>query len=386
MGAGTGAGTKRGRGARVLARQGMGAREDGGMRDVAARRIASDDLEHILEGTRPLWEEMRGERLFVTGGTGFFGCWMMESFCHINQALGLGAAATILTRDPAAFRRKLPHVASDTAITLLAGDVRSFVFPAGRFRFILHAATEASARQSAEAPLEMLTTILKGTERTLEFAAACGARKFLLTSSGAVYGRQPSGLTHVPETYEGAPDPLDPASVYAEGKRASELMCALYQKVARAEAGEGGGLECKIARCWAFCGAHLPLDAHFAIGNFIGDVLAGRSIQIGGDGTPRRSYLYASDLAVWLWTILFQAPALAPFNVGSANDVSILELARTVASTLGAEGAIHVAKQPIPGAEVSRYVPSVERARMLGLGEAVGLREAIQKTAEWYRQ
>jgi dTDP-glucose 4,6-dehydratase len=340
------------------------------------------DLDLVLANTRELWEEMRGQRVFITGGTGFFGCWLVESFCHANRALGLGGRATVLTRDPAKFALKCPHLASDPAVTLHAGDVRSFEFPAGEFRFVIHAATEASARQAAEEPLEMLSTILAGTERTLKFAAQCGAGKFLLTSSGAVVGRQPAKLTHVPESYDGAPDPLNAASVYAEGKRASELMCAVHQKAAEAK---GVEFEAKIARCWAFCGPHLPLDAHFAIGNFIGDVLAGRPISIAGDGTPRRSYLYAADLATWLWTILFRAPSLLAINVGSARDVSIRELAEIVAATLAPKTEIRVAKQAVPGAVPERYVPSVERAEMvLGLRETVGLEEAIRRTAAWH--
>jgi len=340
------------------------------------------DLDLVLANTRELGEEMRGQRVFITGGTGFFGCWLVESFCHANRALGLGGRATVLTRDPAKFALKCPHLASDPAVTLHAGDVRSFEFPAGEFRFVIHAATEASARQAAEEPLEMLSTILAGTERTLKFAAQCGAGKFLLTSSGAVVGRQPAKLTHVPESYDGAPDPLNAASVYAEGKRASELMCAVHQKAAEAK---GVEFEAKIARCWAFCGPHLPLDAHFAIGNFIGDVLAGRPISIAGDGTPRRSYLYAADLATWLWTILFRAPSLLAINVGSARDVSIRELAEIVAATLAPKTEIRVAKQAVPGAVPERYVPSVERAEMvLGLRETVGLEEAIRRTAAWH--
>jgi nucleoside-diphosphate-sugar epimerase len=325
---------------------------------------------------------MRGQRLFLTGGTGFFGCWLVESFCHVNRELGLGAEATVLTRDPAKFAAKCPHLANDPAVTLVAGDVRDFDFPAGEFRYVIHAATEASLKLSQEQPLEMLSTIVRGTERVLQFAGRCGARKFLLTSSGAVYGRQPAGMTHVPESYAGAPDPLDAASVYAEGKRACELMCALHQKMVRSR---GEELEVKIARCWAFCGAHLPLDAHFAIGNFIGDVLAGRPISIGGDGTPRRSYLYAADLAVWLWTMLFRAPALVPINVGSARDVSIGELAETVARVLAPGTEIKVAKQAVEGAAPARYVPSVARAEeLLGLRETVGLEETIRRTAAWY--
>ncbi|HEV2647513.1 MAG TPA: NAD-dependent epimerase/dehydratase family protein [Acidobacteriaceae bacterium] len=339
------------------------------------------DLDLILEHTEELWSEMRGQRLFLTGGTGFFGCWLVESFCHVNRRLNLGAQATILSRDPAKFRAKCPHLANEAAITLHAGNVKNFEFPPGEFSHIIHAATETTAKPGAHHPLATLSTILAGTERALEFAMKCRARKFLLTSSGAVYGRQPAEMTHVPETYHGAPDPMDPASDYGEGKRAAEVMCALYQKSAAAK---GVKFEAKIARCWAFCGPHLPLDAHFAIGNFIGDVIEGRPISIGGDGTPRRSYLYAADLAIWLWTILFRGPALIPINIGSAHDVSIGELAEAVAETLAPATAIHVAKQPVPGAHPSRYVPSVERAEaMLGLRPLVDLKEAIRRTYTW---
>jgi dTDP-glucose 4,6-dehydratase len=364
----------------------------------SSKPLSLVDLNLVLSQTRDLWQEMRGQSVFITGGTGFFGCWLVESFCHVNRVLELGARATLLTRDPAKFARKCPHLAGNPALTLLAGDVRSFEFPAGEFRYVIHAAMEASKKQAMEEPLEMLSTILAGTERTLKFAARCGARKFLLTSSGAVYGRQPREMTHVPESYDGAPDPLNAANMHAEGKRASELMCAVYQHQINAqnpryeqmERMEGLEFEAKIARCWAFCGPHLPLDTHFAIGNFIRDVLAGRPISIAGDGTPRRSYLYAADLAVWLWTILFRAPSLLAINVGSGRDVSIRELAEVVAATLAPEThasaiQIHVAQQAVPGALPERYVPSVERAeKMLGLRETVGLEEAIRRTAAWH--
>jgi nucleoside-diphosphate-sugar epimerase len=341
-------------------------------------QLPAADLDLILERTAPLWQEARNQRLFLTGGTGFFGCWLVESFCHINRDLALQAQLSVLTRNPAAFAAKCPHLASDSAVTLLAGDVRSFSFPAGEFRFVIHAATEASARQAADAPLEMLSTIVAGTERALQFAEACHAQKFLLTSSGAVYGKQPPDLTHVPESFLGGPDPLAPASIYAEGKRNAELLCALYAQKT--------GIECKIARCWAFCGPHLPLDQHFAIGNFIADVLAHRPIHIQGDGTPRRSYLYAADLAIWLWTMLFRAPSLVPINVGSAHDVSILQLAQTVAAVLRLETEIQVAGTPNPQAAPLRYVPSVDRARqLLDLTPTVNLEESIRRTASWHQ-
>lgn len=344
---------------------------------MAALPIPQADLEAILQQTRPLWEDMRGERIFITGGTGFFGAWLLESFLHINRALGLKAQATVLTRNPDSFRARLSHIAGDPSIQLLPGDVRDFTFPEGAYKYVIHAATEASARQLAEEPLQMMTTILAGTQRALEFAASHGAQRFLLTSSGAVYGRQPSEIVHLPETYMGAPSCTDAASVYAEGKRASELMCAAFAKTT--------GIECAIARCWAFCGPHLSLDSHFAIGNFIRDVMQGSPIRIGGDGTPTRSYLYAGDLAAHLWTMLFRAPSMEPYNVGSEHSISIRQLAEAVRDALDSSVKIEVAKEPIEGVPVSRYVPDVSRiARDLNCHETVSLAETIRRTAAWY--
>jgi dTDP-glucose 4,6-dehydratase len=190
----------------------------------------ANDLDHILDHTRSLWDELRGEQIFITGGTGFFGIWLLESFLWANQRLNLGARATLLTRSPQAFTAKLPRLALAENIRLIEGDIRSFDFPSGNFTHIIHAATDASAKLNAEDPLLMLDTIVDGTRHTLDFSLLCGARKFLLTSSGAVYGKQPSNLLHIPEEYTGAPDPLDPKSAYGQGKRLAEHLnenCAL---------------------------------------------------------------------------------------------------------------------------------------------------------------
>jgi nucleoside-diphosphate-sugar epimerase len=335
--------------------------------------LAPSDLEHLLERTERLWDDVRGRRIFVTGGTGFFGCWLLESFLAANRAFDLDAGIVVLTRSPAAFRNKCPHLTHEAALELVTGDVRDFTFPPGDFHSVIHAATETV---SSDGP-RIFTTIVHGTERCLEFAQACGASEFLLTSSGAVYGKQPAGVTHVTEEYLGAPDSMDLNAAYGEGKRAAETLCAIY--------GERAALKCKIARCFAFVGPHLPLDAHFAIGNFIRDAIAGVPIHISGDGTPQRSYLYASDLAVWLWTILFRGSALRAYNVGSEQSVSILDLARETCAALRPQLEIHVAKQPVAGAPILRYVPATARAREeLGLEQRIGLREAIGRTAKWY--
>jgi dTDP-glucose 4,6-dehydratase len=326
----------------------------------------------VFEHTRPLWEQLRGGRIFVTGATGFFGVWLLETFAYANSALNLGASLVGLSRDPAAFFAKVPHLAGVSSIMLHRGDVRDFEFPEGAFTHVIHAGTTSSA---PVAPTEMLDTIIKGTQRTLDFAVFSGAKRFLFVSSGAVYGKQPSDITHIPETYSGAPDPMDPNSAYGEGKRVGELLCSM--------AHQEHGLETTIARCFAFVGPHLPLDAHFAIGNFIRDAMRGDPIQV-KDGTPYRSYLYAADLAVWLWTILFKGEKCHPYNVGSDQEITIGDLANTVASTLS-NGDV---SPPVADLKVnharSRYVPEIHKGSGLFMkfsGES--LEKSLLKTRRW---
>jgi dTDP-glucose 4,6-dehydratase len=337
----------------------------------------ADDLDHVLAHTSGLWEELRGARMFVTGGTGFFGCWLLETLLWANDHLRLDASVVVLTRDRSAFTRTVPHLACHPAVTLHDGDVRTFEFAGGEFSHVIHAATYSSATpDNHDGPL-IFDTIVGGTRRTLEFARRSGAKRFLLTSSGAVYGRQPAGLTHVPEAYSGGPDPADASKVYGEAKRAAEMLCAVYADV---------HLQPTIARCFAFVGPYMPLHLHFAVVNFIRDALRGGPIRVSGNGTPCRSYLYAADLAIWLWTILLRGAALRPYNVGSSATVTIEELARVVAQTLGPGLEIEVAQRPIAGTPAERYVPAVTRAETeLGLRLTVPLPEGIRRTAGWHR-
>jgi dTDP-glucose 4,6-dehydratase len=353
--------------------------DDNGFSAASQNPLAAD-LDHVLLHTEGLWEPLRGQRVFITGGTGFFGRWVLESFVRANDALDLEATAWVLTRDPAAFALKAPHLAKDRAIRLNGGDFTSFEFPKGGFYAVLHAATEPEFTPNAGAPLGIFDANVRGTRRVLDFARASGAARFLFTSSGAAYGRQPSEMTHIAEEYAGAPDTMDAGSAYGQSKRACEFMCAMYARQY--------GFAAPIARCFAFAGPHLPLDLNFAIGNFVRDGLSvgDGPIRVGGDGTPRRSYLYAADLAVWLWTILFRGESCRLYNVGSGADLSIAELARKVAEVVAPGIPIVIAKEAVAGAPLARYVPSVARAgNELGLKVWVPLEEGIRRMAAWRR-
>ncbi len=334
------------------------------------------DLDHILSHTTTLWDELRGQRLFITGGTGFFGHWLLESLLWVNDRLDLDMQITLLSRNPGVFADTYPQLANHPAISWIQGDVKTFDFPDGSFPFIIHAASEGEIKLVTDDPLAIFTTIVEGTRRVLDFAKTHQTRKFLFTSSGAVYGKQPPELTHIPENYLSAPDVMHPLSAYGEGKRAAEMLCTLYS--------HKFGFETKIARCFAFVGPYLPLDANFAIGNFIRDALNGGPIVIKGDGSPYRSYLYAADLAIWLWTILFKGQDCQPYNVGSDSAINIIELARLVRDTLGLDIEIkqlHMADSTRPA---NRYIPSINLAQHdLALSCWKGLPDSILKMDRW---
>ncbi len=342
-----------------------------------SQHTLASDLNYILENTSAVWPALRNKHIFITGGTGFIGTWLVETVLWANRHLNLDLSLTVLTRDADKFIKKAPHLGQDPALQLLQGDVRNFTFPEKKFSHVIHGATDASAKLNQENPELMLETILQGTQRTLDFSVCSQAEKFLFLSSGAVYGRQPPELRYIDEDYPGSPNPLDPNTAYAVGKRAAENMCIAHAKQ--------HAIAMKIARCFAFVGPYLPLDIHFAIGNFIRDGLLGKDIIVNGDGTPYRSYQYATDLVVWLLQILQVGESCVPYNVGSDEAFSIRELADAVAQHFSPHCSVKIMQQALPGRLAERYVPSVQRAkRELNMKAGIHLHEAIAKTIAWH--
>lgn len=338
-----------------------------------------EDLNLVLNNTINSWDEIRNKTILITGGTGFFGIWLLMSFIFINQKLKLNSKIIILTRNKNLFLNKYNWLNKYSEISFLEGDITTFEFIEDDIDYIIHAATEASVRLNIEDPLTMFETVVNGTKRVLDFARLKKVKSFLLTSSGAVYGPQPSSVEYISESYIGAPNVSDPTSVYGEGKRMSEVLCAVYNKQY--------DLPVKIARCYAFMGPFLPLDSHFAAGNFIGNKLKGEDIIIEGDGTPFRSYMYSADLVVWLWTILFKGKNNSPYNVGSNQYLSILQLANLISKDINSKQTNVIVKSPLSNMPPLRYVPDIKKAIIeLNLKVYTEIESCIRKTIDFHKK
>ena len=334
------------------------------------------ELVQVLDATTDILDELRGSSVLITGGTGFIGSWLLESLKFANQELGLKIRVTILTRDLARFHIKSPHLAEYAEFTFLFGDVRNFESPKGRFSHVIHAATDSSQSLNLANPKQMFETIVSGTTRVLDFAVEKRSERVLLLSSGAIYGKQPDDLAKLSEDWPSSVDLADPINAYAEGKRGAEMLAAIY--------GRQFGLQIAVARIFALIGPYLPLDIHYAAGNFVRDALEGKTLVVNGSGLPVRSYLYASDLVVWLLKLLLRGRPGIPYNVGSENEISIRSLAEVIANTVG-NGKYRVLGKEDGGVNPGRYVPDTTRIRKeICVREQVPLVDAIRRTAQWY--
>ena len=311
-------------------------------------------------------------KFLVTGGTGFFGKALLRHYS--SQEFVSSSEIVVLSRNPDLFLASYPEFIGHSSITFLQGDIQQRdSLPWGNsFTHVLHAATESTIGPSLTL-LQRYDQIVDGTRNILDLAVTTGARRFLLTSSGAIYGPQPADLTAFPEDWPGSPPLAELSTAYGQAKRAAEHLCALV--------GEQHGLETVVARCFAFVGADLPLNVHFAIGNFIRDALTADAINVAGDGSPLRTYLHQSDLAHWLFILLERGRPGQAYNVGSDEVISISALAHLVRDILAPHKPVHILGQPDPGAARNRYVPDIHKAqRDLGLNVTIPLADAIRRT------
>lgn len=341
--------------------------------------LTRQDLNHVDGKLGSSWNEMAEARLFISGGTGFFGIWLIESLLWMRERRHANFSVTVLSRDPETFLAgRARHLRDRPGLTFLRGGIADFDQGGGPYTHIVHAASEGGADGDSHWAGRHLVAALDGTRRILDMAAAHQCDAVLLTSSGAAYiPMDPPAQPRCVEGPAGIVDYVGERAVYGQAKRIMEVLAAV--------GAQAHGYRALIARCFAFVGPYLPLDGNYAIGNFIGDALARRPIVVNGDGTPLRSYLYAADLVVWLLTILVKGRSGTPYNVGGETAYSIADVARAVARAAG-RSEVLIRRPPVPGARPQFYLPDLGRARRdLGLTVDIDLGESVARTLAWHR-
>ena len=329
--------------------------------------LPAADLDSALDIIEGDLRKFDSSRLLVTGGTGFLGRWILGTILRSIDRMNLRIHVDVMSRgDLSAVLEAFPFVEH------LRGDVRR-VDVVGKYDLIIHGAASSSASfgRGDGAPDAMASTIIDGTSKMIEIGGQTRARVLFL-SSGAVYGPQ---VQPVAEDAVGAPDPLDPRSAYGLAKRLAEN----YLSVATSE----NVIDGVIARLFAFVGPGIPLNAHYAVGNFLDDIVQGRAVEVRGDGRPLRSYLYCGDLSEWCWALVSRGGSGRAYNVGSPESVSITDLAQRVAAIVEPSSSVRILGSAERG-PAPCYVPVTDVGRReLNLAPRTTLDDSLRKTFEW---
>ena len=339
------------------------------------KEIAKLDFSHISLNVVSIVDDLRNSNIFISGATGFFGRSLVESLIELDFIYQLQLNLFLLVRDISNFQSIFPNISRLPNVNVLEGDINNLSLP---FIDISHAIHAAATSRIWVSPAQSMKTIIDGTDNILEWLGKCNVRRVLFISSGAVYGQLPIELNSFSEKFIGAPDTLSPNSAYGEAKRCAELKCAI--------ASDKYGFDFSIARCFSFIGPYLPWETHFAAGNLINDAINQNVLNIKGDGSALRSYLYAADLVIWLLTILCRAPTSRAYNVGSDEIISILHLAETIKDIAGRNLRINILGNENLDLARSIYLPDISRAKQeLDLSPKISLNDGITRMLNWHQ-
>lgn len=321
-----------------------------------------------------------GKSLLITGGTGPFGHAILN---YLNE-LDIDLEVNLISRN----KQSVDYIINKYSKLTINGIVldllkvgKNEIKELPRCSHVLHmASVTAHESFSHISPYTKYNLLQHGTSLIYDYCIINNVEKLVFTSSGAVYGKY-VGCTPILEA-EKCRLMTDDTSKYGLiiGKISSEFIVASLS--------EEHDIPVTIARCFGICGPYLPLDIHYALGNFTRQALLNEQIDIHSDGLDIRSYMDTRDLAKWLLYFLGNNCIYKIYNVGSNEVVSIRELADKTAKVLASNSKVCVnenARTRLSNPTVKYYVPDINRAREEGLGLDYKLDESLSHYAKWAR-
>jgi nucleoside-diphosphate-sugar epimerase len=336
------------------------------------------DANAVLQGRTKLLEPLRGKHLYVTGGTGFLGCWLLELLKVLSETYSFNTSVTVMSRNSSGFINRWPHFAGQEWLRFEDGDIRHLSEIPLSINYVIHAAALTDRRDFSSQATAVAETNVFGTSRMLR---ACerleNLEKISLISSGLIYGNQSNDVPCIDENYLGTRSLPSGVSLYAESKRMSEA----FANAAIVES----KMPIAILRPFAFVGPYQSLDSPWAITDFIRDCIHGGPIMIMGDGLTVRSIMYASDFAYAVLAVTASGQERSVYNIGSNEGVELLSLANQIANCFIPKPEIQTRVGQVVH-QRNRLVPDTRAIEKdLGIKLTVTLSDAIRKSVDWHR-
>ena len=310
----------------------------------------------------------------VAGGAGFIGSHVVE------RLLSEGNKVICIDNLISGSESNASEFYSNSNFVFVDHDlIRGMPNVNGEVEGIFHLASPASPNAKSPKsyiahPIATLMVNSVGTRNVLEFGRQKKA-KVIYASSSEIYG-DPS-VSPQKEDYFGNVNPNGPRSVYDEGKRFGEAICAAYSRTYN--------LDVRTIRIFNTYGVRMQKDDGRVVSNFINQALDGEEITVYGDGNQTRSFCYINDLVDGLISAMETADLQGKvINLGNPDEHKILELAKKIKELTGSKSKIIHEELPLDDPHQRR--PDISLAqKILGFDPKVSLDEGLKKTIEYFR-
>jgi dTDP-glucose 4,6-dehydratase/UDP-glucuronate decarboxylase len=357
------------------------------------QELLEQDLETLCTDLDAELGEMAGGQLLVTGGGGFLGYYLVQTALHWNRTRGRRGRIGVTVYDN--YMRGVPAwleaLRGESGLVLERQDMTQ-PLPESmlHFDYIVHAAGIASPIYYRAHPIKCMDANITGLRNLLDYAVAESAagrkvKGFLFYSSSEIYGDPSADAIPTPETYRGNVSCTGPRACYDESKRYGETLCVAF-------AGQHG-VPVKMARPFNNYGPGLKITDGRVLPDFARDVLAGRDIVMLSDGSPTRTFCYASDAITGYYKVLVRGRPGEAYNVGiDRPEISMAQLAEIVRATaaelFGYRGKVVLGKPQQADYLIdnpNRRCPIIDKARgELGYQPRVLVDEGIYRALVWY--
>jgi len=329
------------------------------------------EIEEIIRNLGDISKRIEGTNVLVTGGAGFLGSWMCEVL--VEQ----GAEVSCLDNLASGLKSNLSSMRDKDNFKFIEHDITQPIFFDEQIDVVMHLASRASPFEFEKFPIQILKANTLGIWVALGIAKKHGAT-FLYTSTSEIYG----DAKEIPTTeeYRGNVNPVGPRSCYDEAKRCGESYVMAYKMQ--------HGLDIRIARIFNTYGPRMRAEGVYGrvIPRFIEQALSNKPITIFGDGSQTRSFCYVTDQVEGLLKLTFSERAKGEVvNIGSDNEITILELAKLVNELTNSSSELEF--HPLPKDDPLRRKPDIRKAKeILGWEAKVRLKEGLERTIRYFRE
>lgn len=344
--------------------------------------IIHSDINEIIIRTEENIKVLEGKTILIAGAAGFLPSYLVHALAYANTNLFKRKCRVIcLDNLSSGIPQRLKPWQKRGDIKFLKGDVSKKVKINEHIDYIVHGASIASPIWYRKFPLETVDANVSGTRRLLDLGKENNVKGFLYFSSSEIYGDPFEQYIPTSEDYFGNVSSLGPRACYDESKRLAETLCMVYYRKF--------GVPVKIVRPFNFYGPGLRLDDGRVVPDFINDVLKGRTITLLSDGKATRSFCYISDAIVAVLLLLVSNVAGEAFNIGNAEEITMLRLAQTVDKIGGGVGVAYAKSKDKAYLtdNPQRRVPNISKIqKTIKWAPKVSLEEGLKRTIKFYKE